>query len=128
MYSQTVPGTGVVGPIRPEATGLSVYAPVAGRYLNPAAYTAPPAGEWGDAGRDSITGPGQFTLSGSMARSFSFKGGNSFNGIDVRFDATNVLNNVTFPNWVTTITSAQFGLPTAANAMRVVQATVRLRF
>ena len=52
----------------------------------------------------------------------------SFNSIDFRFDATNALNHVTYPSWNTTITSAQFGLPMSANAMRVLQATLRVRF
>jgi hypothetical protein len=125
IYSQVVQGTGVIG-VRPDATGISVYSPVSGRNLNPAAYTAPPLGQWGNAGRDSIVGPAQFSLNASMARSFNPKG--SFNSIDFRFDATNALNHVTFPIWNTTITSAQFGLPMSANGMRVLQATVRMRF
>ncbi|HUP04848.1 MAG TPA: TonB-dependent receptor [Bryobacteraceae bacterium] len=127
-YGQTVPGTGVSGPIRPDATGAPLYAAPAGRHLNPGAYMAPPAGQWGNAGRNSITGPSQLSLNASMGRSFTLGGGNSFNGLDVRFDSNNVLNNVTFPSWNAIITSAQFGLPTTANAMRVVQATVRYRF
>jgi hypothetical protein len=47
---------------------------------------------------------------------------------DVRFDVMNVLNHVTFPSWNTTVTSAQFGLPDRANAMRSVVSTVRVRF
>ena len=42
----------------------------AGPHLNAAAYTAPLPGQWGTAGRNSITGPGQFTLDSSLARSF----------------------------------------------------------
>jgi hypothetical protein len=52
----------------------------------------------------------------------------SFGDTDVRFDSTNVLNHVTFPNWNTVVGSAQFGLPNSANAMRRFQATVRWRF
>jgi hypothetical protein len=48
--------------------------------------------------------------------------------IDLRFDSTNLLNHVTFPNWNTTVNSAQFGLPNTANAMRAMQATLRVRF
>jgi hypothetical protein len=126
IYSQVVAGTGFIG-IRPDATGISVDSPVSGRHLNPAAYMAPPSGQWGNAGRNSIIGPAQFTMNASMGRSFSF-GGASFNGIDLRFDATNALNHVTYPSWNTTITNAQFGLPMSANAMRVLQANLRVRF
>ena len=56
-----------------------------------------------------------------MGRSFA-------EDFDLRFDSTNALNHVTFPSWNTTVTSAQFGLANAANAMRSVQATLRWRF
>jgi hypothetical protein len=48
--------------------------------------------------------------------------------LDLRVDATNAFNHVTFTSWNTTITSAQFGLPTNANAMRSMQTTLRVRF
>ena len=48
--------------------------------------------------------------------------------LDLRVDSMNTLNHVTFQSWNTAVTSAQFGLPTAANAMRKLQTTVRLRF
>jgi hypothetical protein len=63
-----------------------------------------------------------------MGRSFTVGDRHS---IDVRFDATNALNHVTFPNWNTTVTfptNPQFGLPSSANQMRVIRANVRLRF
>ena len=47
--------------------------------------------------------------------------------LDFRVDATNALNNVTYPNWNTTVSSAQFGLPTTANAMRSLQTTDAVR-
>jgi hypothetical protein len=126
IYSQVIAGTGFTG-IRPDSVaGISVYSPAAGRNLNPAAYEAPPPGQWGDAGRNSITGPSQFSLNASMGRSFNTKG--FINLIDLRFDATNALNHVTFPSWNTTITSAQFGYPNPANAMRVMKVNLRLRF
>ena len=93
--------------------------------LNPAAVTAPKAGHWGNAGRNSIIGPGQFTLNASMARTFRFT--DRVNA-DFRLDATNVLNHVTYPKWNVVATSSQFGLPNSANAMRTVQATMRVRF
>jgi hypothetical protein len=47
---------------------------------------------------------------------------------DLRFDAMNALNHVTFTAWNTTFGNAQFGLPTAANTMRTLQVTLRVRF
>jgi hypothetical protein len=125
VYFAAVRGTGVTGSIRPEYTGASVYASAPGFFLNPAAYQAPPAGQWGNAGRDSITGPSQFVLDASMGRAFPFR---DHGNIDLRFDSTNALNHVAFPSWNTVVTSAQFGLPNAANAMRSVRASLRVRF
>jgi hypothetical protein len=125
IFLAAVPGTGVTGTIRPDLTGAPLYATSAGLFLNPAAYTAPLPGKWGDAGRDSITGPAQFILNVSMGRTFRLP--DRFN-LDFRMDSTNLLNHVTFLSWNAVTNSTQFGLPTAANAMRSMQATLRLRF
>jgi hypothetical protein len=125
VYMVPVEGTGITGTIRPDYTGAPLYEAPAGFHLNPAAYTAPRAGQWGNAGRNSITGPAQFTLNASMAR--TFRVGDRLN-LDLRVDSTNLLNHVTYTTWNTTIGSAQFGLPAAANAMRSLETSLRLRF
>jgi cell division septation protein DedD len=126
IYSlAAVPGTGMTGIIRPDSTGAPLYAAPSGLFLNPAAYTAPLAGQWGNAGRDSIIGPSQFSLGTSMARTFRL---NSRFNLDLRVDSTNFLNHPTFTSWYTTVTTAQFGLPTTANGMRSLQTTLRLSF
>jgi len=125
IFLAPVQGTGVTGTIRPDYTGAPLYAAPPGFFLNPAAYTAPLPGQWGNAGRDSITGPGQFTVNASLGRTFRVS--DRLN-LDLRVDATNALNHATFTAWNTTVNSAQFGLAAAANAMRSVQTTLRLRF
>jgi len=117
----TIANTAISGPIRPEYTGADVYDGPVGRFLNPQAFIAPLPGQWGNAGRDSIIGPTQFALNASMQRTFE-------DVIDVRLDATNALNHVTYPSWNTNASSLQFGLPNSANQMRQVQLTLRWRF
>ena len=124
-YLATVPGTGFYNTIRPSLTGAPIYAAAEGLHLNVAAYSAPLPGQWGTAGRDSITGPGQFSLDSSLER--TFRPSTKFNLI-ARIDATNALNHAVFTGWVTTVNSTQFGVPAAANPMRILQATFRLRF
>ena len=124
IYLATVPGTGVTGSIRPEETGAGIYAAPAGLFLNPAAYTAPLKGQWGNAGRDSVIGPSQFSLNTSFGRTFR----RDRYSLDFRIDSVNFLNHVTYTSWDATINSTQFGLPAAANAMRSMQGTLRLRF
>ena len=53
---------------------------------------------------------------------------NDMTGGDLRIDSTNPLNHVTFPGWNTTFGSAQFGLPTTANAMRSMTIGFIMRF
>ena len=125
VYLAAVEGTGVTGTIRPDYTGAPLNAAPAGLHLNPAAYIAPEPGEWGNAGRDSITGPAQFTLNASFGRTFRLS--DRLN-LDLRIDSTNALNHVTYTMWDVIVNSTQFGLPAAANAMRSLQTTLRLRF
>ncbi len=125
IYLAAVRGTGVTGSIRPDYTGAGVHAAPAPLFLNPAAFSAPAAGQWGNAGRNSITGPGQFSMGASLGRTFRSTERVS---VDFRLDAANALNYVTYPAWNTVVGSAQFGLPVTANPMRSVQATLRARF
>ncbi len=125
VYQTNVTGIGVPWTIRPDYTGAPVKEASAGRFLNAAAFAAPAPGQWGDAGRDSITGPTQFGLNFSFSRVFRL--GNRINA-QWETDATNVLNKVTYPSWNTFITSPLFGLPNPANPMRTLQSSFRVRF
>jgi hypothetical protein len=95
------------------------------QHLNPAAYSAPLPGLWGIAGRNSITGPSQFTLDTSLNRTFR-PSARFF--LDAKVAATNMLNHPVFTGWNTTVNSTQFGLPLAPNAMRSLETSLRLRF
>jgi hypothetical protein len=117
IYPLAVNGTSNTSTIRPDYNG--------GSDLNPASYSAPLPGQWGTAGRDSITGPSQFTLNASLGRTFRVK---DRMNLDLRFDSTNALNHVTWTAWNTIIESPQFGFPANANAMRAITTTLRLRF
>jgi trimeric autotransporter adhesin len=125
IFLAAVPGTGVTGTIRPDLTGAPIYRGASGLFLNPAAYAPPSPGQWGQAGRDSVIGPREFGLNASLGRTFRLR--DRLN-LDFRFDAANALNRVTFTSWTCIINNAQFGLPAGANAMRSMQATLRLRF
>jgi len=138
IYLAAVPGTGFSNVIRPSLSGSSIGTMLPGHFLNSGAYSAPNAGQWGTAGRDSITGPGQFSLNSSLAR--TFRPSTHFS-LDARVDATNLLNHAVYSGWNTALNpispdclsscksdSPQFGAPLAANPMRSLQTTLRLRF
>ena len=116
---------GYTSSVRPSLTGQSVYAAPPGYALNRFAYSAPLAGQWGNAGRDSITGPNQFTLNAVMNRTFRL---NPRFNLDAQIASQNAINHVTFASYINNINTTQFGLPTAPNAMRQTQAQLRLRF
>lgn len=147
VYLAATPGTGFTGYLRPDRTTQSLFAAPAGSHLNAAAYAAPQAGLFGNAERNSIEGPSQFTFNASLQRTFRLP--REFY-LDMRLDGTNILNHVTFTSWNTTLNPARcslttpatcsgttptlaadnslFGVPAAANAMRSIQLTGRLRF
>lgn len=118
-------GSGFTGTLRPDVTGAPVYAAAPGFFLNRNAFRAPVSGHYGDAGRNSILGPGRFSLNASMARTFRVRDRLS---LDLRVDAANLLNHVTYTGWIANVESTQFGLPLAANPMRSLQTTLRMRF
>jgi hypothetical protein len=61
--------------------------------LNPAAYEAPAPGQWGNAGRNSVTGPAQFTFNVGIGRTLQWT---ERVNLEWRIDATNVLNRETY--------------------------------
>jgi len=119
-----VAGSGVTGQLRPNLTGASTDAP-SGHYLNPSAYVAPPAGEFGDAGRNSVEGPMVFTFNAGLTRTFQMTERMS---VDWRVDATNIINQLTYAGVNTTFGGPLFGLPITANTPRKIQTTIRMRF
>jgi len=125
ILSRVASGTGVTGTVRADYIGGSLAAALPGYGFNTAAFANPLSGQWGDAGRNIITGPMQFGLNASAGRVFRVGERRSF---DLRFDSTNVLNHVTYSSWNTTFGGPLFGLPSGANAMRSMQLTLRFRF
>jgi hypothetical protein len=126
IFPTLVAGTGFSSSTRPDVTGAPLYSgQLPGFYLNQNAFTAPQPGQWGDAARNSITGPSQFSINASLARTFRMS--DRLN-LDVQVFATNPLNHPTYTSWIVTVNSPQFGLPASASAMRSIRTTMRLRF
>ena len=121
----TTGGTGVNGVLRPDVTGVPLFPAPPGDAFNPAAFAVAPSGEYGNAGRDIITGPLHFSVNASAGRTFRLKDRYS---LDLRVDSTNAINHVTYTSYITSV-GPQFGLPsTSTNAMRDLITTLRLRF
>jgi hypothetical protein len=118
-------GTGVVGSVRADATGLPLYPAPDGQPFNLAAFANPVTGMFGDAARDTIAGPRTFGLNGSASRVIRLGERRS---VDLQFQAQNVLNHVAFRGWNTTVGTTQYGALTGAGAMRSMTAILRFRF
>jgi hypothetical protein len=118
-------GLAGAGSTRAEATGEPISAP-GYSYFNLKAFTEPPTGAFGDAGRDTITGPFQISLNSALNRAFRF--GDSRRQLQLRLSANNALNHVSITSFGTTVNSATYGLPTAASATRTVQLLMRFSF
>jgi len=116
---------GVTGTVRANLTGESIDGGPDGFYANPDAFAPPPPGEWGDAPRNSIRGPSQFSFNANASRSFQFRNRYSINW---SMNVTNLLNRVTYSNINTTVGSPQFGLPTAPGGHRRISSRVGFTF
>ena len=118
-------GLATGGNLRAEATGLPIQG-ANGQYFNTAAFTTPPSGELGDAGRSTIPGLFNTSLNGALNRSFRF--GDSRRNLAFNLRANNVFNHVIVTSVGTTVNSANYGLPTAASATRTVSLNLRFSF
>ncbi len=121
--TQQLAQTGGIGSGRAEATGESITN--GSGFFNLAAFSVPDSGTYGDAGRNTIPGPGTFGLNTAFARSFTMA---ERRRIEFRIEANNVLNYVNYTNYYTVVNAANYGLPSSAGSMRTLQAVVRLRF
>ncbi len=124
IFLTSVAGTGVTGTLRPSLTGAPLTAG-SGLYANPAAYTAPAPGTFGNAGRNSITGPANVVVMAGIMRNFPIRDRIS---LDWHVDVTNLLNQVNYTAVNTIVGSPQFGLPTTAGSMRTIVTTFLLHF
>ena len=119
-----IAGSGNVGSGRADATGQSLAS--SSYFFNPAAFTSPAPGQYGNAGRNTIPGPGSFSVNAAFGRSFQF--GDTRRRLEFRAQANNIFNNVNYSSYNTVVNATNFGLATGAEAMRSLSLVVRFRF
>jgi hypothetical protein len=124
-------GTAAISNLRADATGLPVVLPRAQRtaedFFNLAAFSLPVAGEYGDAGRDTIPGPGTVNFNMSLDKLVTFSRERGIRG-DFRVESDNIFNTPKFGNLFTVVNGQGFGRVTSVGAMRSVIFSLRLRF
>ena len=121
---QNVPG---VNSERADLTGNAALAnPTIQQWFNTSAFTAP-TGCFGDAPRNSVTGPGAFTINSGLSKTIPF-GRDGLRRLDFSWNTTNLLNHVNYSGLSTVLGSPTFGQITGAAAMRAMQFTTRVNF
>jgi hypothetical protein len=111
---------------------ISLPNPSALEWFNTAAFCVPgttcanPTGStFGDAGRNTVEGPGSIIFNMSINRSIPIK---ESRNLDLRITANNVFNHVNFASINTAVNSQAFGEVTSVGNMRRVSVQARFRF
>jgi outer membrane receptor protein involved in Fe transport len=128
VSNNTGTAKGANNSLRADATGLPVSLPWTGRtsaqFFNTQAFAIPSPGQYGNAGRNTITGPGSNLINLSMRKSFRLD--EHGRRIDFFWAVSNVLNH---PNWAsvgTAVNALNFGVVAGLRQMRAM--TMNLRF
>jgi hypothetical protein len=96
------------------------------QYLNPAAFSQPAAGTFGNHVRASIEGPGQWVLNTAVSRIVTFSSAQS---VEFRIEAFNLLNHFNWGLPVTNFGQSTFGRITSqATDPRIMQFGVKYAF
>ena len=94
-------------------------------WFNTAAFTVPAAGTYGDSGRNTIIGPGNWLMSLVLSKNIPLK---DQMGVEMRAEADNVLNHANYSGIDTTVNSPTFGQVTSVASMRKMILSVHYRF
>jgi hypothetical protein len=93
--------------------------------VNPSAFVANPLGTFGNAGYNSLVGPGFFDLDTSVTRTFPIREHQRF---DLRFEFFNLLNHTNFSLPIASKNTATFGKILSAGDPRILQFAAKFVF
>jgi hypothetical protein len=119
---------GTNGTLRPDVVpgqSVSLADPSIRDWFNTAAFVAPPPGQYGNARRNSIIGPGTKAFDMAFTKIIPLKESRM---LEFRAQSTNIFNIPTYSSIDTSVTSPTFGRVTAVGAMRQFTMTARFRF
>ncbi|MGB7823772.1 MAG: carboxypeptidase regulatory-like domain-containing protein, partial [Candidatus Sulfotelmatobacter sp.] len=119
---------GTNGTLRPDVVpgqSVSLAHRSIAEWFNTAAFVAPAAGQYGNARRNSIIGPGSKVFDIAFTKIVPLKESRM---LEFRAQATNVFNIPNYSSIDTSVTSPTFGRVTAVGAMRQFTITARFRF
>ena len=117
------------GSDRPNVASATAYMGAAHgllyQYLNPSLYVNSPIGTYGNAGHNSLRGPGYFDVDLAFSRDFKLYERVT---LGARAEAFNLLNHPNFNGPVANISSSNFGQITTASDPRILQVSMKLIF
>jgi hypothetical protein len=118
---------GTSGSLRADYNGapVSLPNPSVAEWFNTAAFSVPPAGQFGTAGRNTIEGPGTVLFNFALAKNIPLHDMMAF---EIRAEADNVFNHANFAGIDTTVNSPTFGRVISVGSMRKMQIYTRFRF
>ncbi|HEX6880103.1 MAG TPA: carboxypeptidase regulatory-like domain-containing protein, partial [Terriglobales bacterium] len=118
---------GTSGSLRADYNGqpVSISDPTVAQWFNTAAFTVPPSGQFGTAGRNTIEGPGTILVNFALAKNIPLKDMMAF---EIRAEANNVFNHANFTGIDTTVNSPTFGQVISVGSMRRMLLSARFRF
>ncbi len=110
---------------RPDKVGKITYPHKVGEWFNTGAFANPAIGAWGNAGFNSLRGPGRDNWNLSLFKSFNF---NENRRLELRAESFNIWNHTEFDQVSNGLGSSNFGQVTSAFDPRVFQFGAKLYF
>jgi hypothetical protein len=105
-----IPGGNSRGTQRPDlVAGVDPYLKDGVRWLNPAAFTTPQPGTFGNLPRNFLRGPGFWQLDLMASKDFTF--GSSHQGIQLRAEVFNLVNHLNYENPAAVLPDGTAGVP-----------------
>ncbi len=115
-----------VGQDRPNVVGNPYVRDLSSRvWINPAAFAANAPGTYGNAGYNSLLGPGFFDLDANLTRIFPI---HERHRVELRFEFFNALNHTNFNNPGNNFRAATFGLIQSSGDPRILQFALKYSF
>ncbi len=108
----------VVGTVAPANQSIATW-------FNTAAFASNAPGTYGNAGRDSLQGPGGFGMDLALMRRLAIR---ERQHVEIRAEAFNILNHPTFQNPTATQSNSNFGRILTANDPRILQFALKYVF
>jgi hypothetical protein len=111
---------------RPDLTGADIAGPqTVSNWFNTAAFKAPAAGYFGNAGTGIIRGPGLVNFDMTLHKDFKIA---ESQRMEFRAEFFNIFNHTNFTTVSTTFGAATFGQVTAAADPRIIELALRYQF